>query len=194
MRKVSAVFWILPRGSRASGFASASAAWLDEIHLPSAKRLIETLLAVRINNCEPESSKTVARRCSREEIRAASCAAASCIDCASTRQGRTDHNNSPNTTRLIRHIILFACNHLDDELQQGEGQHQRARKAESQHDGDLRKVAEEREYAHCPAPTVPPVLFSTAFSPNAFVMSSLTSCARSTSSPTWTSSNNSSTS
>src|SRR5260370_22981319 len=87
-----------------------------------------------------KSSETVARRCSREEIRAASCAAASCIDCASTRQGTTDHNNSPNTTRLIRHIILFACNHLDDEVQEGESQHVRARQAETHHDGDLRTL------------------------------------------------------
>src|SRR5216684_2678243 len=257
MRNVSAVLWILPRGSRVSGFASASAAWVDGIHLPSAKRLIEILLVVSNSNCEPESSirkssigsvcsqinfllscncrlsstgagavqgiittcraspvktsatnnrprafseivtrnftsgcvaataspalrssrssplrklddsgggsgvrfwkssETVARRCSREEIRAASCTAASCIDCASARQDRTGKNNSPNTTRLIGHIILFACNQLDDESQKGEGQHQGARKAESQHEGDLRKVAEECEEVHCPAPTLP---------------------------------------
>ena len=66
------------------------------------------------------SSETVARRGSREEIRAASGAAASVMGCASILASVVNPNNSANPTRTIGNIILFACHEAQDKLQQQE--------------------------------------------------------------------------
>jgi hypothetical protein len=75
-----------------------------------------------------KSSETVPWRGSKEEIRDASCPAASVIDCDCTRGARISPNDSANATRSIGHII--ARYEPYNELQKKEGQHQTASEAE----------------------------------------------------------------
>src|SRR5580704_10337791 len=94
------------------------------------------------------SSETVGWRGSCEEIRAASCAAASGGLCACPIATVTHPNNSTNATRVIGHIILFAGNQPDYKPQHQERQDQRAREAADQAQGGHGEVTRQSHGRH----------------------------------------------
>ena len=147
------------------------------------------------------SSETIGWRGSRDDVRAASCAAASIMLCAGN--SSAEPNNRTAVTRIIDyimgHINLLACHQSQQKSQTDERQKQCAPEAESQPQHRFRKVAEDAQEHHCKPPEMLTSAdaaiacrCSGATSSKRLASSGVGSAIKSTSSPTWTSSNNSS--